>query len=462
MTEHIQKGSETLSYISSPEGLVAMHISDDNGRDEMKYVLTDYLGTIYALVDDGAQSTEDALYYSFNAWGERRELQAYDGSLTAPLFSDPADYITSRGYTGHEHIDAFDLINMNGRAYDPVVSAFLSPDPYVQAPDMPQNLNRYAYCLNNPLKYSDPSGEFFFIFPTISFSSKGGLSIGASFVFGIPGIASFQIGGGINLKSGQPFAYAGASLGFNSVYLSSSGNIGYSFGLSRYSGVPISFNSFTIGAHYNLNNNSFGVDISSWSYEKDSWNFDLAISANIFPEHTTNLLRGRGFRSNSSVFDRMMTCDPDITCDEVLDYFGFEGKFNPDAPLFKKHGDHSGITDTETGEIFYHLNPFEGNFDYFEFVADHEMRHSKNVKSGKYKGVEIDFEVAAKEEWSTYMYNYRNQGKYPDHGVSLTKRINYYGSLIGKYGLTVTPTGSYSTNFTNRWWHSFYKIPRTW
>ncbi len=164
MVERIQRGSEThyLSYISSPDALVAMHISDDDGRDEMKYVLTDYLGTIYALVDDGAQSTDDALYYSFNAWGERRELQAYDGSLTVPLFSDPADYITSRGYTGHEHIDAFDLINMNGRAYDPVVGAFLSPDPYVQAPDMPQNLNRYAYCLNNPLKYSDPSGEFIF------------------------------------------------------------------------------------------------------------------------------------------------------------------------------------------------------------------------------------------------------------------------------------------------------------
>ena len=158
MVERIQRGSETLSYISSPDGLVAMHISDDNGRDEMKYVLTDYLGSIYALVDDGAQSTDDALYYSFNAWGEGRELQAYDGSLTAPLFSDPADYITSRGYTGHEHIDAFDLINMNGRVYDPNTSSFLSPDPVMQSPENPQNLNRYSYCLNNPTKYIDPSG----------------------------------------------------------------------------------------------------------------------------------------------------------------------------------------------------------------------------------------------------------------------------------------------------------------
>ena len=73
MTEHIQKGSEThyLSYISSPEGLVAMHISDDNGRDEMKYVLTDYLGTIYALVDDGAQSTMNkSIDWGDALWGD--------------------------------------------------------------------------------------------------------------------------------------------------------------------------------------------------------------------------------------------------------------------------------------------------------------------------------------------------------------------------------------------------------
>ena len=37
---------------------------------------------------------------------------------------------------------------------------YYSPDPYVQDCTNPQNFNRYSYCLNNPLKYSDPSGEF--------------------------------------------------------------------------------------------------------------------------------------------------------------------------------------------------------------------------------------------------------------------------------------------------------------
>jgi RHS repeat-associated protein len=65
----------------------------------------------------------------------------------------------SRGYTGHEHLNQFNLINMNGRMYDPVLGRMLSPDIFAQAPDFTQSHNRYSYCLNNPLKYSDPSGN---------------------------------------------------------------------------------------------------------------------------------------------------------------------------------------------------------------------------------------------------------------------------------------------------------------
>ena len=46
----------------------------------------------------------------------------------------------------------------NGRVYDPQVGAFLSPDPFVQAPYQTQSYNRYAYVFNNPMKYVDPSG----------------------------------------------------------------------------------------------------------------------------------------------------------------------------------------------------------------------------------------------------------------------------------------------------------------
>lgn len=72
----------------------------------------------------------------------------------------------------------FGLINMNGRLYDPQIGRFLSTDNYVQEPWNSQNFNRYSYCLNNPLKYTDSNGEIF----TWLFGSDG-FSIGLNFGF---------------------------------------------------------------------------------------------------------------------------------------------------------------------------------------------------------------------------------------------------------------------------------------
>ncbi|MGH8130065.1 MAG: RHS repeat-associated core domain-containing protein [Steroidobacteraceae bacterium] len=47
---------------------------------------------------------------------------------------------------------------MNGRVYDPLLGRFISADPYVTLPYDGQGLNRYAYALNNPLSFTDPSG----------------------------------------------------------------------------------------------------------------------------------------------------------------------------------------------------------------------------------------------------------------------------------------------------------------
>ncbi|MEO8382108.1 MAG: RHS repeat-associated core domain-containing protein, partial [Acidobacteriota bacterium] len=49
---------------------------------------------------------------------------------------------------------------MHARFYDPDMGRFLSVDPsQKRKPRQPQSWNRYAYSLNNPLKYVDPDGR---------------------------------------------------------------------------------------------------------------------------------------------------------------------------------------------------------------------------------------------------------------------------------------------------------------
>jgi RHS repeat-associated protein len=52
----------------------------------------------------------------------------------------------------------FGLINMGGRIYEPILGRFLSADIVIQDGSNSQSYNKYSYCLNNPLKYTDPSG----------------------------------------------------------------------------------------------------------------------------------------------------------------------------------------------------------------------------------------------------------------------------------------------------------------
>ncbi|NCA86836.1 MAG: RHS repeat-associated core domain-containing protein, partial [Clostridia bacterium] len=85
------------------------------------------------------------------------------------------NFLFARGYTGHEHLDEFGLINMNGRMYDPLLGRMLSPDNYVQAPDNSQNFNRYSYAMNNPLVYTDPDGELAWFVPMIIGAAYGGV-----------------------------------------------------------------------------------------------------------------------------------------------------------------------------------------------------------------------------------------------------------------------------------------------
>lgn len=141
---------DKITYIEGPMGVFAVSSIDDNGVSSINYVYKDNVGSWNVITDENAEVVQDL---SFDAWGNVRDPDDPTMLHESPLL------MYDRGFSGHEHLADFRLINMNGRLYDPMMSMMLSPDNNIQMPQFSQNFNRYSYCLNNPLKYNDPTGE---------------------------------------------------------------------------------------------------------------------------------------------------------------------------------------------------------------------------------------------------------------------------------------------------------------
>ncbi|MCL5994893.1 MAG: DUF6443 domain-containing protein [Chloroflexi bacterium] len=65
---------------------------------------------------------------------------------------------TDRTYTGQRR-ESFGLMDYGARYYSPRLGQFISADNIVLSPNDPQNLSRYSYVYNNPLRYIDPTGH---------------------------------------------------------------------------------------------------------------------------------------------------------------------------------------------------------------------------------------------------------------------------------------------------------------
>jgi len=154
-----------INYISTPYGTLAAYIVE-RGRGQMYYLYKDHLGSITTITNATGTIVERR---SFDAWGRLRNPDNWTYT------NIPTMTILERGYTGHEHLFGFGLINMNGRMYDPLIGQMLSPDPYVPNASNSQDFNRYTYARNNPLLYVDPDGEF--IWAVAAFIIVGGYKV---------------------------------------------------------------------------------------------------------------------------------------------------------------------------------------------------------------------------------------------------------------------------------------------
>ena len=108
------------------------------------YFHQDHLGSSSVITDENGTVEQELAYYPF---GETRVNTSTENVDVAYKF------------TGQEQDRSTGLYFYHARYYDPTLRRFIQPDTIVPEPFNPQALNRYSYVLNNPLKYTDPTGQ---------------------------------------------------------------------------------------------------------------------------------------------------------------------------------------------------------------------------------------------------------------------------------------------------------------
>ncbi|MFB9080243.1 RHS repeat-associated core domain-containing protein [Flavobacterium procerum] len=212
---------EFVTYIGGDGYSAPVVLKSDGVTQNYLYLHRDYQGTITAISNQEGDIVERRL---FDAWGNIVKVQDAAGNVLNGLT------VLDRGYTGHEHLQSVGIIHMNGRLYDPKLHRFLQPDNFVQDPLNTQSYNRYSYCWNNPLKYTDYNGEWLGYDDLIAGVIGGFVNLGVnlsqgnihSFGQGVAVFASGAAAGVLSLYGPAGWAAGGAIVGGTNAFITGS------------------------------------------------------------------------------------------------------------------------------------------------------------------------------------------------------------------------------------------------
>ena len=124
------------------------------------YYHPDNLGSSQFMTDRDGDMVQQYGYRPFGSENYHANTQAFS---------------VSNRYTGQTLDEETGLYYYGARYYDPELARFIQADSTVPDPEFSQAYNRYAYCYNNPLKFSDPTGQNPFLIAVIIGAYMGGL-----------------------------------------------------------------------------------------------------------------------------------------------------------------------------------------------------------------------------------------------------------------------------------------------
>jgi len=134
--------TDTIKYIYAGTQRIAL----DSTKDGLQYFHGDHLGSTNLITDSSGTVVRTNNYTPYG--------NSYANSSTGTKDN-------ARKYTGQILDDTSGLYYYNARYYDPMLCQFITPDNTLNLMYNPQGLNRYVYCLNNPIKRFDPTGHAF-------------------------------------------------------------------------------------------------------------------------------------------------------------------------------------------------------------------------------------------------------------------------------------------------------------
>jgi RHS repeat-associated protein len=152
-TRYVYDGMNVISEFNDANRLVNSYdYGTDIVRGELvgegaRFYFADAQGSVTALSAPAANPALGLTRYEYDAWGEVIGNSGGSGNAV--------------GYTGQRRDAETGLMALGAgeRYYSPGLGRFVQQDSWSGVADMAQSLNRYAYSLDNPLRYTDPSGN---------------------------------------------------------------------------------------------------------------------------------------------------------------------------------------------------------------------------------------------------------------------------------------------------------------
>ena len=184
-----ERGNEVLWYHYDNTGVTGL---EHNGKKY--YFQKNIQGDVVRIFDEAGSLKAS---YIYDAWGNHRVIDGMTGMDVTHDFTiggvttDVSQHIGNINpfrYRGYYFDCETGLYYLNSRYYDPAICRFINADDvaYLQ-PETLNGNNLYAYCGNNPVMYTDPTGKLFWFF-------FGAILIGAAIGGTMNGISAYNAG----------------------------------------------------------------------------------------------------------------------------------------------------------------------------------------------------------------------------------------------------------------------------